>query len=217
MSMREFVSTVAHELRSPLASIGGFASTLVHYWDSLGDEEKTSYLRIIERQVLRMQKLIDDLVLMAKVESGDLRVLPVPVSILGAIRQAVADRSPAADIICPDDLQAIADPDHFQQILAILVENAFDHGGGSVTVKAVGSGDEVVLTVCDQGEGIPSNVRQSLFEKFVRSDSAKGSGLGLWLAKRLAELGGGTVWYEPNQPSGSCFGLRLPRATSPLQ
>jgi signal transduction histidine kinase len=217
MSMREFVSTIAHELRSPLASIGGFASTLVHYWDSLGDEEKTSYLRIIERQVLRMQKLIDDLVLMAKMESGELRVLPVPVSILGAIRQTVGDRSPGAEIICPDDLQAIADPDYFQQILTILFENAFDHGGGEVTVKASQSGDEVLLTVCDEGEGVPAGVRENLFQKFVRSDAAKGSGLGLWLAKRLAELNGGTVWYEPNQPKGSCFGLQLPRATSPLR
>jgi signal transduction histidine kinase len=210
MSMREFISTVAHELRSPLASIGGFASTLVHYWESLDEEEKTSYLRIIERQVRRMQKMIDDLVLMSKIEGDELRVLAVPVSVLGAIRQGVGDRSSKVEIECPDDLQAVADPEHVQQILSTFVDNAFDHGGGAVTVTASDSGGDVEISVCDEGQGIASNIGDRLFEKFVRSDSAKGSGLGLWLAKSLAERNGGHVWYRPNRPSGACFGLRLP-------
>jgi signal transduction histidine kinase len=210
VAFREFVSTIAHELRSPLSSIGGFASTLLHYWESLGDEEKTTYLGIIERQVSRMQKLIDDLVLMAKIESGGLRVLAVPVSVLGAIRQTVKDRSPEAKVVCPDDLQATADPDHVQQILGKLVENAYEYGGGDVTVRASESGETVEILVCDRGEGLTRNVERRLFEKFVRTDSAKGSGLGLWVAKSLAELNGGTLRYEPSQPSGACFVLTLP-------
>lgn len=208
-AMRKFLSTVAHELRSPLASIGGFATTMLHYWESMSDEEKRAQLEVIVRQSRRMERLIRNLVTLSQIDAGTLQPEPIPVSVFGALRQALGEDSSDVRVVCPEDLEALIDPDHLHRIVDEFLENARVHGSPPIEVTASAEDGVVEVRVCDAGAGPSEEVVPQLFDAFTRgSSSSAGSGLGLSVAKRLAEANGGEAWFHP----GECFGVRLPRA-----
>lgn len=213
-AIRKFLSTASHELRSPLASIGGFATTMLHYWDSMSDDERRGQLEIIARQSRRMERLIKNLVTLSQLDSGALHTEPIPVSVIGAARQAIGEDSTGVRIDSREDLEAFSDPDHLHRILEEFVENARNHGSPPIEITAAADSQTVTIRVCDAGAGPPEALVPSLFERFSRGgSSSSGSGLGLAVAKHLAEANGGEVWFSP----GECFGVRLPRAPSNMR
>jgi signal transduction histidine kinase len=218
----DFVSMASHELRTPLTSIVGFASTLRAYWDRTPDEEKRTYIEVIERQAERLSRLVNDLLAMSRIESGTLVVRAEPVVVADAVAQVLHDLDPTAEPVevqVDADLTVIADPDHLQQMLLNYLTNAQKYGAPPIRIEGRRAGDAVVLAVVDHGPGVPEHFVPSLFERFTQASTgvarkAKGTGLGLSIVRGLAQANGGDAWYEPAEP-GARFCLRLPAAPSP--
>jgi PAS domain S-box-containing protein len=214
-----FVAMASHELRTPLTSVLGFTTTLLNHWGRIPDDEKRGHLRIIETQARRLTRLADELLTMSKIEAGALETRPQPVDVQTAIRQAVstfADRASDIEVTAADSLSVLADPDHFQQILTNYLANALRHGGPPVQVLATEKDGVVEVVVRDHGGGVPTTFVPRLFEKFAQAVPAQGegTGLGLSIVRGLAQAQNGEAWYEPAQPTGARFGVRLPRATA---
>lgn len=213
----DFVSMASHELRTPLTSIVGFASTLRAYWDRTPDEDKRTYIEVIERQAERLSRLVNDLLAMSRIESGTLVVRAEPVKVAEIVAQVLHDLEPGAEPVevrVDEGLTVIADPDHLQQMLLNYLTNAQKYGAPPIVVEGRLDGDTVVLTVADHGPGIPDHFVPSLFERFTQASTgvarkAKGTGLGLSIVRGLAQANGGDAWYEPGDP-GARFCIRLP-------
>lgn len=187
---------------------------MLHYWDSMADEEKRSHLEVIVRQARRMERLVKNLVTLSQLDEGTARPEPIPVSVSGAIRQAMGEDSEDVKVSCPEDLEALIDSDHLHRIVDEFLENARIHGSAPIEVTATASDEMVEIRVCDAGAGPSADLIPVLFDAFTRgAGSSSGSGLGLSVAKRLAEANGGEVWFRPED----CFGVRLPRAPSNMR
>jgi PAS domain S-box-containing protein len=227
-----FVSTVSHELRTPLTSIKGFVSTLLQDTEGFYDREtQREFLQIIDTETDRLKRLIDDLLNVSRIESGRaLQLNPKPIDLPAlAERVAIIQRSYTTkhQIILdfPEDFPTIvADEDKVDQILTNLINNAIKYSprGGEVRVKGVAEGDTVLISVSDQGIGIPAEHLPKIFERFHRVDNrdtreAGGTGIGLFLVKHLVERHGGTIWVESEEGKGSTFYFRLPLQPPPEQ
>ncbi|MDE2489668.1 MAG: PAS domain-containing protein [Elusimicrobia bacterium] len=223
---RDFVANVGHELRTPLASIKGFAETLRE--GALNDKEHApEFVRTIETHADRLSKLVDDLLDLSAIESGHRapRLEPVALGPLCAeVARELAPQAEAAGVtvrVAPMEglPPARADREHLRQIVANLVDNAlkYNERGGSVEVSGEDLGGRVRLTVRDTGVGIPEGDLPRVFERFYRVDKARsreagGTGLGLSIVKHLTEAQGGEVSVESRQPGGSAFRVTLPAA-----
>lgn len=219
-AMRDFVAVASHDLRSPITSILGFATTLSKRWHETLDKDKLDFLEIIENQGRQLSRLVDDLLTISQVEAGALNINKVEALVDDAVARGVEFYSHVAEIeisIAPG-LTVIADPDHVHRIIANLVGNATKYGRPPVRIAAAPANGCVEIRVSDSGDGVPDEFVPRLFEKFARADTEairqeKGSGLGLSIVRGLAEANGGEVWYEDSQPHGACFGVRLPRGS----
>ena len=220
----QLLSTVPHGLRTPLASIKGFATTLLRQdvtWDEATQRE---FLRIIEEESNRLEELIDNLLSMSQVEAGALRIAAEPVRLRRLVREAVevAQRRTEShwfvvDLPAGSCRRVWADPRRTRQVLNNLLENAIKYspGGGQITVTCEDEGDFVKVSVADQGQGIPSEFLERIFDRFFQADGAStrmtgGSGLGLAIAKGIVEAHHGTIWAESTQGQGSLFRFTLP-------
>lgn len=220
---RDFVANVGHELRTPLASIKGFAETLRE--GALRDPEHAGeFLRTIEEHADRMSKLVDDLLDLAAIESGH-RTPRFEAVELGPLCADVARQlAPQAEVagvrleaLAMDALPRVrADRDQLRQILTNLASNAikYNEAGGAVELSAERAGEGVRVTVRDTGIGIPESDLPRVFERFYRVDKARsrdagGTGLGLSIVKHLVEAHGGQVSVESRQPGGSVFRFTL--------
>jgi PAS domain S-box-containing protein len=218
-----FVSTVSHELRAPLTSIYGFAETLLRDDVSFGDEERRTFLGYIASEAQRLTVIVDALLSVARLESGDLQVHLAPTDLRDVVTDVVssAQREVANGrrfvIDVPEEpLDASADREKVSQILANLVDNAvkFSPEGGTVTVAARRAGDAVQVRVADEGAGVPAGEHERIFRKFYRADAvgpnAGGTGLGLFIARGLASAMGGRLWMESENERGASFVFELP-------
>jgi signal transduction histidine kinase len=214
-----FVAMASHELRTPLTAISGFATTMRERWSTLSDEDKQRFITIIDEQSERLGRLVGDLLMLSRIESGrlDAHVLPVPVCEV-VERTAGELAMEHVTIDCDASVIALADEDYLQQILVNYLANALTYGAPPYTVTARATRGWVELVVTDEGPGVPSEFVPQLFDRFTRvplrrsGDSPTGTGLGLSIVEGLAHAHGGTAWYEPNQPNGARFGVRLPAA-----
>jgi PAS domain S-box-containing protein len=224
-SRANLVSTVAHELRSPLTSVKGFTATLLAKWDRFNDEQKKVMLQTVNADADRVTRLITELLDVSRIDAGRLEMRKQVVDLPAAIRKAVDGHLAAGEEASRFDLQVHGelpemwvDPDKFQQVVGNLVENALRHGEGVVTVT-VGPGTVegapgAVVTVSDEGEGIPETVVSRVFTRFWRGgDRRGGTGLGLYIVKGLVEAHGGTVSVGPGPAGGAEFRLVLPAGT----
>ncbi len=216
-----FVAMASHELRTPLTAIEGFATTLQDRWDELGDDDKRAFLAIIEGQSQRLARLVGDLLTISRIESGRLHAHPTRVALDAAIERALTTLGPIPDVqvSCGPDVLALVDADHLQQALVNYLANAATHGSRPITVEAHERDGDVVVSVCDNGPGVEPELADELFQRFTRGRDSEtretgGAGLGLSIVSGLVEANDGACWYEPNEPNGSCFYLRVPRATS---
>ena len=217
-TLKDFVAVAAHDLRGPVSAILGFAQTILLRWDTLPDDQKREFLGIVEGRARYMTRMLDSLLTVSKIESGAVDVQRETLVVATAIRDALQDveRASEATISCPPDLKVAADPDHFQRILVNYVTNAFKYGEPPVLIEARDDGRHVEIMVSDHGEGVPASFASRLFHKFARAGGdhtqEAGSGLGLSIVQGLARANHGEAWYAPNQPKGSRFAVRLPKA-----
>jgi signal transduction histidine kinase len=215
----EFVAIASHELRTPLTSISGFARVLVSRWDGIADAERLAYTERIASQATRLDRLVEDLLSVSRIDAGVVVVKPEDVDIGPALVSAVAEGASSGDdvhVTCDDGTAVTVDPDHLHQMLLNYLTNARKYGAGQIEVEAVLADDWVDVRVLDCGPGVPPEFVPRLFERFTRvegnSGGERGAGLGLAIVDGLAGANGGRAWYQPNIPQGSCFVLRLRRA-----
>ena len=228
----DFVSFVAHEMRSPLTSIAGFASMLQRNESLSNTASRVRFLSLIKGESERLTRLINSLLDVARIEAGRPIELLREEADIQEITQAACDSQRAYSsrhtIVCnvPPQLPLIfADRDKVLQILINLISNALKYSpGGTVTVSARRAGEFVEVSVRDEGPGIPQEQRRILFERFGRAttpvsgagSNAKptGTGLGLFLAKHLVETHGGTIRVGSGASGGAVFTFTLPVASS---
>ncbi len=215
----DFVAMVSHELRTPLTSIAGFADALFD-WRNLPDSEVDEFLGYIHKQSLYLGDLVEDVLVIPRLEAGRLRFKP-EVFDLGQVVHEVTDLLVASDgardavVSMPTGVMVDADPKRVQQVIRNLMENARKYGGERVLVEGFSHGDHYVVVVADNGSGVPDGSVEQIFEHFEQlskgdSRSSSGIGLGLPIARRLARAMGGEVWYERRFPTGSRFCFSLP-------
>ncbi|HEU5004377.1 MAG TPA: ATP-binding protein [Actinomycetota bacterium] len=223
LAKSEVISAVSHELRSPLTSVKGFTSTLLHRWDRFDDDTKKHLLVTIESDADRVTRLIGELLDVSRIEAGRLQLQRYPIDVTEVAEKVVGRLTPTAEhhsLSCsfPSPFpQVYADPDKIEQVLTNLVENALKHtDAGHVAVGGALDGTRVRVTVADQGEGIPKEHRLAVFGKFFRragrAGAPSGTGLGLYISKGLVEAHGGRIWVEAPEAGGSVFAFTLPVA-----
>ena len=217
----EIVSTVSHELRSPLTSVKGYTSLLLNRWDRLADDQKKMMLEQVHHDADRVTRLITELLDISRLETGRL-VLRRQMVDLQALTKAIVDKVgmeygdlDVALSFAADVPEVYADPDKLEQVLTNLVENACKYAspvGIRLTATLDKDADEVVIAVSDVGEGIPSEEVPKVFTKFFRRNEGRptGSGLGLWISRGLVEAHGGRLTAESNLGQGSTFRFTLP-------
>ena len=215
----DFVSTVSVELRAPLTSIYGFSQTLLREDVAFGETERRTFLAFIARESERLTTIVDALLNVARLDTGDLAVAlePTDVSavladVVDAAAGAIDDHRIVADV--DDGGYAQADPEKLRLVLDQLVSNAvkYSPGGGTVTVSAHRTDDAVEVAVADEGIGIPAAERERIFTKFYKAEGGQGTGLGLFIAQGLVREMGGTMWVESEEGQGSRFVFELPLA-----
>jgi len=221
---RDFVANVSHELKTPLTVISGFAETLLD--PDIGPAQRQQFVGTIQSNVVRMQRIVDDLLDLARYESGGWVPNPVAVDVNAAATEALTlvqgeatrKRLDLRTIVAAGAERATADPTALRQILQNLVENAVRYTPtGSVTVFAQRKDHGTVVGVRDTGVGIPREHLPRIFERFYRVDAGRsreigGTGLGLAIVKHLAEAHGGSVRATSTLGSGTEIAVFFPDA-----
>ena len=204
----DLVATVAHELRSPLTGVKGFVQALLNRWDKLSDDQRKLMLTTVNADADRLARLIAELLDVARIDTGRLQLYPRESSAELLVGRVVASievgtaRTISFDV--EDDLpEVFADPDKFTQVVTNLVENAIRHGQGQVSVRlaSLPSLPGVRITVDDEGDGIPVELRRRVFTKFWTTGESGGSGLGMYIVGGLSRAHGGQVTIE-DAPGG---------------
>jgi signal transduction histidine kinase len=215
----EIVSTVSHELRSPLTSVKGYTSLLLNRWDRVADDQKKMMLQQVHHDADRVTRLVTELLDISRLETGRLVLRRQLVDVV-ALATSVVDKLAVEyeGLACaldfsPDFPKLYADPDKIEQVLTNLVENAAKYASPE-DVRVVGrvEGGFAKVAVHDRGEGIPQADLPRVFTKFFRRDHGKptGSGLGLWISRGLVEAHGGRLTAESREGEGSTFAFTLP-------
>jgi PAS domain S-box-containing protein len=224
----EFVSIVSHELRTPLTSIRGSVQLVLDDSAAVANEEHRTLLQIALNNCERLVRIINDILDVSKIESGNLGLRPKATHVADVIRQSVDVvagparlANVALSIGVPANIRPVmVDPDRIVQALVNLLSNAvkFAPAHSTVTVTATGSEHMVTIAVADQGEGIAPENLNRLFQKFQQVDSSSsrkkgGTGLGLAITKALVEQHGGRIFVDSELHKGTRFSLTLPTAT----
>lgn len=219
----ELLSVVSHELRTPLASIKGYTSTLLRDDVEWTEDDRREFLQIIEEESDRLGSLIDDLLQMSEIEAGVLRVRKQPVRV-GRLAQKVVKKlrpqsadHPISVHVSHDVPETMGDPRRVEQILHNLIVNAIKYSPEPtpIAVRVEKRGDDVLVTVKDQGMGIAPDHLDHVFDRFYRVEGAmarqtRGSGLGLPICRGLVEAHSGRIWAESEPGKGSAFCFSLP-------
>jgi two-component system phosphate regulon sensor histidine kinase PhoR len=224
-SRRDFIANVSHELRTPLTSIQGYVETLLE--DPAPRPETTrEFLGVILKNATRMNRLTEDLLTLASVESPDYKIARQPIKanalVLDAIESLggiVVDSGVELESSGAPDALVMADPDAMNQVFGNLIENSLKYAklGKRIRVGARLNQNEVEFTVEDFGPGIASEHLYRIFERFYRVDKARsrdsgGTGLGLAIVKHIVQAHGGRIWAESELGSGAQFHFTLPLA-----
>ncbi len=219
-----FLSVISHELQTPIAIIKGYADLLSDDKKTLPPKQMREKLAIIGEESDRLSKMVDNLLYASRIQAGGLKLRLEPVA-LAPLAHHVAQRlsglsaKHTLQVAMPADLPAVlADYERLEEVLVNLAENDIKYSphGGEVLLSARFTGDEVIVSVTDQGIGVAQEDRERLFERFSRLDSRlvrqmKGTGLGLFICKSIIEAHGGRIWAESAPGGGSRFTFSLPR------
>jgi K+-sensing histidine kinase KdpD len=222
----ELLANVSHELRTPLAAIKGFASSLLQPDISFDDETRTSFIQTIDSEADRLSHLIDDLLLMSRIEAGSYKAKKELYEI-GEIVSSIRDRlynlavKHNLRIAIPDNLPPVlVDGSRIGEVITNLVENAVKYSpeGTDIMLNIEQQGDHLVIHVQDNGMGIPEEAWSKVFERFYRhsgSEKRKGFGLGLCICRGIVESHSGRIWVKSQPGRGSTFSFSLPAEKEP--
>ena len=234
----EFISTASHEMRTPVASIEGYLGLALNPATANIDEKARDFITKAHESAQHLGRLFQDLLDISKVEDGRMKNNPKIININEFLKEIFEGLAPKANekqlnyIFAPDmidegkekSLQPIfyanIDPDHFREVTSNLIENAIKYTpSGDVTVDITGDDKQISISVKDSGIGIPAEDIPHLFQKFYRVDNSDtreigGTGLGLYLSRRLAETMSGSLRVESKYKEGSTFYLEIPRVSS---
>ncbi|MBX5458861.1 MAG: PAS domain S-box protein [Thermogemmatispora sp.] len=225
----EFISIAAHELRTPLAALTGYAEMLLRQTERghgppLAPWQREA-LEEIQQGTARLAGLTEELLDLSRLQAGRLQLQRLPADLVPLVRQVVRRLQPTTErhqltVQAPaEPLVALIDPHRLEQVLTNLVENAIKYSpqGGPVEVRVMpeGDGQAILISVQDHGIGIPRHQQGQIGGRFMRAENARawgieGTGLGLYLARALVEQHGGRLWFESQEGQGSTFFVRLP-------
>jgi signal transduction histidine kinase len=220
----DFIATISHELRTPMAAVYGAAQTLLKRDSALTPEQKRTMLEMVASQAARLGQITEAVLLATQLDRGTLAVESEAVDVGELTRATVeAMRSqlpPAAKVdidIAPEVGIASGAPDRIQQVLVNLLDNAVKYGEGPVSVRVEPANGVVRILVADRGPGIPFAEQQRIFEKFYRSGpeltrASGGTGLGLYISRELVQRMGGRLVVRSEPGAGATFVVELPRA-----
>ena len=223
---REFVANVSHELRTPLSLIKGFVETLLAGAKD-NPEQADRYLHTIEKHADRLTFLIEDLLTISRLESGQVsmnlqsvNLRELAARVIDDLQSRAPEKSARLENQLPDDLCAQADAERLEQVFTNLIENAIKYGRPQGHVRVGGKilpTNKAEVWVHDDGPGIPAEARERVFERFYRVDRARaretgGTGLGLSIVKHIVQAHGGEVWVQSELGHGCTFFFTLPLA-----
>jgi signal transduction histidine kinase len=220
---RDFVANVSHELRTPLTAIRGYVEALLD-GPTVGEEER-KFLEIIARHALRMERLVRDLLRLARLDAGqeplERVACAIPALVAGVEREMepqIEARKQNVEITIDANASTVSgDPAKLHDVLRNLLENAINYSpeGGTVEITAARRGNDIEIAVADRGPGIPEADLTRIFERFYRVDRSRtrdpgGTGLGLSIVRHLVELHGGKASARQREGGGSVVSIRLP-------
>ena len=219
----EMISKIAHELRSPLTSVKGFSSTLIRRWDRFTEEQRFQFVETIYADAERMGRIVSEVLDLARLETGRLELHQQNID-LGALAEKAAGHHaalPGSDRVkvqLPEGIRAFADPDRLEHVLGNLIENAIKFSDeGDILVEGSDKGDTVELSVTDHGVGIEPDRLEVVFSgpgPTGQKATPSGTGLGLYLSKRLIDVHGGKISVQSSPGEGSTFTIVLPGAVA---
>lgn len=219
---RRFVADASHEIRTPLATIRLELEGSLRD-DSLGPHSRAG-LAAAHAECLRLSRLADDLLVLARLDDGRLPLRPVEVDVRATIMSvahvhtvALSEGGRRLKLHVAPGLVVVADPDRFRQLVTNLVDNALRHGAGTVLLTAASKESGVELTVADEGPGFSPEFPRQAFNRFSRAEDSRsgdGAGLGLSLVSTIATAHGGRAWIRPGAPTAVCVWLPLPAVGS---
>ena len=226
---RDFIANVSHEFKTPLTAIQGFAETLLN--GALEDPEHSrKFIEIIRENAIRLGCMTEDMLKLAQIEAGKLEFLRQPVAIRTIIEPCIETSRLKADQknlaltaeYGPDLPLLMGDALALRQVLQNLLDNAVRYSprGGRILIKADALDSEIVISVADNGPGIPKMEQERIFERFYRADAGRardagGTGLGLSIAKHLTEMHGGRIQVQSEVGHGTTFLVFLPLTHRP--
>jgi signal transduction histidine kinase len=220
----DFVSLVSHELRSPMAAVIGAARTLQRRWRELQPTQREAFLALIADETTRLTTLVGDVLDTSRIDAGTFSFTFTEVDLVALVRDAVAAAAAGQDEIpivaeLATTAPIRADPERLRQVIGNLIDNAVKYSpvGESVAVELAPQNGAAVIAVTDRGPGISPDDQRLIFEKFGRATGAgtaskPGTGLGLFIARSIAEAHGGTVEVSSAPGRGATFRLSLPLA-----
>jgi two-component system sensor histidine kinase ChiS len=216
-SKDRFVASVSHELRTPLTTVIGLAEELRHQNTTIGPEERDELLELIGDQAMEVGNLVEDLLVAAQATIGRINVVPQAIRLDSELADLVGlldlPNPPSIDVI--GEIRPFADPRRFRQILRNLISNAYRYGGDIILISARREGETMVLEVRDNGDGIPDELQERIFEPYESAHKIAGLtesvGLGLTVSRELARLMNGSLTYYRTGGT-TVFQLVLPAA-----
>ena len=220
----DFVATISHELRTPMAAVYGAAETLLRREGELTKEQTRQLVAMIVAQASRLSQITEEVLLTNQLDRGDLPLERRPVDVGDVVRRTVeAMESQLADPVAvdveipPEVGPASGDADRIQQVMVNLLDNAVKYGGTPVRVRVESADGNVRISVADSGPGITLADQERIFEKFYRADpqhtrTPSGTGLGLYISRELVRRMGGRLDVSSEPGSGATFVVELPRA-----
>jgi two-component system phosphate regulon sensor histidine kinase PhoR len=220
----DFVATISHELRTPMAAVYGAAETLLQREGKLTPEQNHELLAMIAAQASRLSQITEEVLLTNQLDRGDVTVQRAPVDVAEVVRrtvQAMESQLPepvVVDVALPPDAGAASgDADRIQQVMVNLLDNAAKYGGAPVRVRVDNADGHVRISVADSGPGITHADQERIFEKFYRADpqhtrAPSGTGLGLYISRELVRRMGGRLAVTSEPGAGATFTVELPRA-----
>jgi PAS domain S-box-containing protein len=220
----DFVATISHELRTPMAAVYGAAETLLRREGELSAEQSRQLVQMIAAQAARLSVITEEVLLTNKLDRGELPLARQPVDVADVVRrtvEAMESQLPEpveVDVQVPSELApASGDADRIQQVMVNLLDNAVKYGGAPVRVRVESSNGHVRISVADSGPGITLADQERIFDKFYRADpqhtrAPSGTGLGLYISRELVRRMGGRLGVTSEPGQGATFVVELPRA-----